>query len=149
MATIKLVSQFTVDLGGEFKSDGDLVTELELTAADGDFVDIKKTITNSSGDNFNLVTLWTASASSLADFDFLWFKADAACLLSLISGSEHTSLNVAANIPYILSTDDVENTALTDNSLETFSQIDQIKVMNNTTGAVTTNSVNCRLVLIT
>jgi hypothetical protein len=154
MATIKTVSQFTVDLGGEFKSDGDLVTERDITAATGTFVDIKATVVNTSGDNFNLVTLWTVADGGLGDFDFLWFKADAECLLSLIhsygSSPKHTTIKCLANQEIKLAADDAYQGALTDGYAEgLIDQIDQIKVKNDVTGASATITVNCRLVLVT
>jgi hypothetical protein len=153
MATIKTLSQFAVDLGGENKSDGDLKTEQSITVGDGDFADIKKKITNTSGDNFNLVTLWNDGDNGLADFDFLWFKADADCLLSLIHDRggtpKYNTIKVLANQEIKRTSDDALNSALTDGSAETLDQIDQIKVKNESTGASANTVVNCRLVLMT
>jgi hypothetical protein len=155
MATIKLVAQFTVDLGGEFKSSGDLVTELTITAADGDFFDVQTTVFNDNSplDNFTLVTLWNDGDGGLADFDFLWFTADAECLLLLIhdraNTPKYTTVKIAANIPYILSSDAAYNLIPQDGTLITLDKIDQIKCKNETTSASADTTVNCRLVLVT
>jgi hypothetical protein len=155
--TVKLTSLFEADIGGEIKSDGSLSVPVEITAASDVCLDVKAAVTNAVADaagDYQIETLWTTGDAGITDFNFLWAKADADCLLELRSDDatdEFMVIELKAGVPFIMpSTEflvsDSGASPLTEGSAVTLYSCDQINVMNHSALATT---VNIRLVLIT
>lgn len=90
-------------------------------------------------DDYTKVTLWTTGDSGCTDFDALVVLSDADVLLELVEDYAGTPLystvKVLADIPLVLSSDDVMNVVATNNSQSTTDVIDQINVQNNVADA--------------
>lgn len=58
--------------------------------------------------NNTTVTIWDATASSIASFEFAWFKADQAILLEFIgtATADNHDIKLRAGVPFVLTTDD-------------------------------------------
>lgn len=148
-ATVKIINHLEVSLGGELVEIGSRTVPSEITIAGNKF-EVIKTITNAaSPDAYNRQVLWESGDGGISDFDVLAFYSDAAVLLELTIDRavtpEYATLNIAAGVPLILSTDDLLAAITVDNTVTTMDQIDQIAVQNN----AVTGSANVRLLLLT
>jgi len=86
-------------------------------------------------DNYTRVVVWQDGDGGVADFDLLIVLSDVNVLLELTIDRAGTPLyavvEVKANIPYLLSSDDMVAAVLTNGSATTMDQIDQIAIKNN------------------
>lgn len=150
--TIKVFQHFEVSIGGELKEAGSRETAQEITAA-GHVFEVRAQV----DDNYLDEVLWTTGDGNIDDFDFLWFESDADVFLELrntMSPDEFLLIEVKADIPLMLSSDNVGSyattTRLDDAQLveaTDWDQVDQITVQNNV--ADEAGDATVRLVLIT
>ena len=137
----------------DLKEIGSRVTPLDIAVA-GEVQEVRKTITNSSGDDWNVVTMWLDTVGPLADFDIAAIYTDAAILVELaydLAGvPKYATIGLAAGDTLILTTDDLYlGTALADGSETTMVACERIRVKNNVTGAAADVTANVRMVLYT
>jgi len=137
----------------DLKEIGSRVAPVSTTLT-GEVQEVKRVITNSSGDNYNLVTMWLDTVGPLADFDICAIYSDAAILVEFAIDLAGTPLyathGLAAGELLILTTDDgLFGTALADGSATTTDTIERIRVKNNADGSSTSVTANVRMVLYT
>lgn len=122
----------------------------DLTIA-GSKYDVSDTITNTSGDDFNSVTLWAAGDGGMSTFDLLWFVSDADALIELQNdNSDAVVIPIKANIPFVYGGGDelLDGVLGADGSATVFpNTINQVRAKNNLTGAATDTIANVRLLL--
>ena len=150
--SIKVFQHFEINIGGELKEGGSR-TAAEEISVDGHVFEVRTQI----DDNYLDEVLWTTGDGAVDDFDFLWFESDADVFLELRntrSPDEFLLFEVSADIPFMLSSDDVgaydTTTRIDDAQLveaTDFDQVDQITVQNNVADAA--GDATVRLVLIT
>lgn len=152
--SIKVFQHFEVTVGGELKEGGSRETAQTITA-DGTVYDIRTVV----ADNYTVETLWTTGNGNVDNFDFLYFESDADVFLELrntMTTDEFILIEVTANIPLMLSSDDIagyQTTSRLDGSqlvrggTDDFDVCDNIAVQNNV--ADDAGDANVRLVLIT
>lgn len=140
-------------MGGEIKAGGSERTPETVVAASDQAYEVAITITNSLADDFNVRTIWQNGDGGIDDFDFCWIQADKNILVQFTMDRAGTPkyavFKVLADIPLVLSADDLLASALTDGTVETLDQIDEIKVKNDATGAVADVAAKVRVVLLT
>lgn len=107
-------------------------------------------VTATVADNYTRITLWENGDGGLDDFDALVFISDKAVLLELVEDRAGTPLysafSIAANIPFVLSTDDIMNVVAVNESVSTTDTIDGIYCQNNVADAAGDASVTLLLV---
>ncbi len=154
--SVKIFQHFEINIGGELKEGGSRTVAEEILV-DGHVFEVRTQI----DDAFEEEVLWTTADGGIADFDFLWFESDADVFLELrntMSPDEFLLFEVSADIPLILSSDDIgayDTATRFDEGAPyavlveatDFDQADQISVKNN--AAADAGDATVRLVLIT
>ena len=86
-------------------------------------------------DNYTRVVLWQDGDAGVAAFDIMLFESNLAVLVEFAIDRAGTPtygvIEVTANNPIILTSDDMVNAVLADGSATTMDQIDQIACKNN------------------
>lgn len=140
----KIFSMLEVRIGGELVVIGSRETPLEVLV-DGDKYDIDTTIAG----NYIRQVIWEDGDGGLADFDLLVIEADKDCYLELTidrAGTpKYATHKILANIPQILTTDDLLAAITVTTVQTTEDQIDQIAVQSDEA----TDSTSVRVILIT
>lgn len=110
--TISLYNYLTVTTDtGEVKTAGSLTTPVSVSLASEKLID-STVVLASDGDQ---VTLWDANDFGLGTFSFLYVEADKAIAIELQNDAgtaENAVLEIAANVPFILGSDELDATAL-------------------------------------
>lgn len=127
--------------------------EPQTITVDGMVYETRATITNTAVDNYNRQVLWQDGQGGISDFDVLVFESDTDCLLELTIDRAGTPayclVQIEADIPFLLSSDDMLAAIATDGSAESMDQIDQIAVKNDSDGTAADVSIVVHLLLIT
>lgn len=152
MSTMNIFDFWNVNIGGEYKTGGSVSDPNQISSLNEVF-EARLQITNSSGDNYNLVTVWQNGDAGVDDFDFLFVETDADVLVEFTidrgGTPEYATIKVPANHTLLMAADDMLIGALTDGSVETMDQIDQIRVKNDADGTSADVTATVRVVLLT
>lgn len=148
--TLSIFAGFSIEIGGEHVSAGSRRSPYTMSV-DGEKYDVVKEITNSSGDNYNLQTLWESGDGGLSDFDFLWLVSDADGYVTLhdTGTSAELAVFVEANVPFMLAGDDIDDAEPTDGSAASVQVCDKITFFNSGDGTSADVDALVRLTLIT
>ncbi len=157
------MTTFSADIALLFESDlndiaGGSLTEFKQITGLTESYQNRIVITNTSVDNFNVVTMWQSGDAGVDDFDFLYVEN-----LNTTAGEDltlgltrdragtpgHANLIVPAGHRLFLPAGSLTTADLTDGTIETADLIDQIRFKNDITGAVADVSIAARLVLLT
>lgn len=109
-----------------------------ITIAGNDKFEVTKTV----ADNYDKLTIWNDGDGGLSDFDYLVCEnmGAYAILLELVvdrAGTpKYASFPVAAYHVFDLTDDDMQTVVLTDGTITTMDQVDQINVKRNAADAV-------------
>lgn len=151
--TTYLMQHVSAVISSDLKEIGSrrVAQEISLT---GEVQEVKKAITNESGDNYNIVTFWTDTDGPLSDFDVCAIETDADILIEFaadLAGTPvYATLSLEAGNMLVLSMDDcLFGTELTDGSAETTEPIERIRIKNDTDGSSTSNTANVHMLLFT
>lgn len=129
-ATVKIYSYLAVDLGGELLEIGSRETAEEI-----DIAGSKYEVITTVADNYGRELLWQNGDGNVDDFDVLVVESTEDVLLELTIDRAGTpayaTLGVLADVPMILTSDDLIDAITTNESETTVDQIDQIAVQNN------------------
>lgn len=141
MATVEITQHMTVTLGGVVKAYGDTETPVNFTITDGLVHEVRAIV----ADDYIDEVLWTTGDGNLDTFELLWFLSDADVFIELRNTQatdEFILLEVKANVPLILTSDDIAGydtaTRFDDAVLveaTDFDQCDQITVQRNAADA--------------
>ena len=141
--TASLTTHLTFTVGGVVKEYGSLTTPVSISLTTG-LVHETRTVVE---DNYAAEVLWTTGDGNLDTFELLWFTSDADVLLELrntAATDEFALIEVKANVPFVLNSDDMRATAsgttvIGDGSgsgtITTLKQVDQITVQRNVADA--------------
>ncbi len=154
-ATVKIYHHMGVILDNDLKEMGSRVIAQEVTI-DGDVFEVRGSVANAVADasgDYQRQLLWENGDGGIADFDVLCFEADADCLLELTgdadgagSGPDYATLKVEADVPLILTSDELLGEITVDDTVTTMLTIDQIAIQN---PSATVNTMTYRLILLT
>ncbi len=134
--TLSLTTHCTFTVGGVVKEYGSLATPVSISLTTGLVHEVRAKVE----DNYAAEVLWTTGDGNLDTFEFLWFTSDADVLLELrntAATDEFALIEVKADVPFVLNSDDMRATAtgttvIGDGSgsgtTTTLNQIDQITV---------------------
>lgn len=106
MGTVALRQSFTADLGGDRHSGGHEGEVLLITCGSDAHDDRSFSIAQNT-----TKTLWDATTSPCADFDFLWIESDVEVIVELITdqnagvGKEVYTVTLLPGCPLVLGTD--------------------------------------------
>ena len=103
----------------------------------------------SVADDYAKVTLWQNGDGGLDDFDLLVVESDADVVLELVhdrAGTpKYTTFTVTADIPFVLTSDDVAAALLASGSATSMDQVDEISVKRNAADAAGNANVQLHL----
>ena len=150
--TAKIINHLEITLNNDLKEVGSRVTAQEITV-DGLVYEARTTVATEYVEE----TLWETGDGNVDSFDILAFESDQDVLLCLRNDAgtdEFALFKVEANVPLILTSDDLRGrddgtSPVGDGSgsgtVTTLKQVDKITVQNNSTGGTT---ANVRLLLL-
>lgn len=145
MATVDITMHMKVTLGtganAVVKEYGNTEIPTEFDLTNGHVHEVRALIE----DNYADEILWTAGDGNLDTFELLWFESDADVFIELRNTTggldQYLLLEVKANVPLILSSDDIAGTAATQladallsDGVE-FDQCDRIQIQRNVAAA--------------
>ena len=143
--TLNIYTNFEVTMPeGDTYEGGSRTVAKTLTVA-GDVHESRVTV----ADNYTEQVMWTTGDGGISTFDFLYCESDADILLNFKqAGAEYATVNVNANVPLILGSDDFLAVVLQgDAAPETLVAMALITAKNNVADAA--GDAHVRLVLIT
>ena len=145
-ATVKIYTHLSVDLGGELLEIGSRTTPQEVTIAGS-----KYGLITTVADNYGRELLWQNGDGNIDDFDILAITSTEDVLLELTidrAGTpSYATIGITANVPFIMSKDDLIDAITVNETETTVDQIDQIAVQNNQ--ADEAGDATVRLILLT
>ncbi len=145
--TLSVTQHITFTVGNEVKTFGSLTTPVEISLTTGLVHETRAVV----ADDYAEQTLWTSGDGGLDTFEFLWFLSDADVLLEFadVAGTECFAIQVKANVPFILSYDDIlvsdSAASIVTGDVATMKTINRILVHNN--GAEAIGDATVHLVL--
>lgn len=155
MPDLNIYQQVNLDLSEQPLRIGDRHAAKTITV-NGDVYDVRETITNTSGDNFNSQTLWTTGDGGFDTFAAAIISADADALIEFRNAEgtpDFASVKVTKDGMVVLTADDLlaagSGTTLgSDGSATTMGVIDRVVAKNNQDASAEDKTVTIRLVLI-
>lgn len=106
MPTVEILTHLSVTLGGVVKEYGHKTTPVEFTVTNGHVFEARAQV----DDNYLDEVIWQKGDGGFDTFELLYFKSDADVFLELRSDmgtDEFIVVEVKANIPLILTSDDI------------------------------------------
>lgn len=103
---IAITTHIVGTFGSAVKEYGSLTTPVTFTVTDGLIYETRAVV----ADNYLDEVLWTTGDGNLDTFELLWFKSDADVFIELRNTQatdEFILLEVKANVPLILTSDDI------------------------------------------
>ncbi len=139
--TLEVTQHVTFTVGNEVKTFGSLTTPVEISLTTGTVHETRAVVE----DDATVETLWTTGDGNFDEFEFLWFLSDADVFLELrtdLGTAEHILVEVKANVPFILNSDNAAGTTATDRldgstlvDGTDYAQVDRIRVYNDAAAA--------------
>lgn len=135
---ILIWNRFELKIGNQVIEGGDLAHPTVITV-NGEFADIRTTITNTSGDNYNSQTIWTTGDAGITDAEFIWILADKDIIVELRNDNgtdQFAIVEAKANVPMVWhgndmnAQDDGSSPIAGDGSADTLDTVDRILVKN-------------------
>lgn len=104
--TVEITTHMKITLGGVVKEYGSTTSPVDFTLTNGHVFETRGQV----DDDYHDDVLWNSGEGGLATFELLYFKSDADVFLELrtdMAADEFVIIEVKANIPLILTSDDM------------------------------------------